>query len=152
MDKKNTHTHIRCVKPEHNFAEIIFSVERLRPLALCERWEGANDLLPLISNLSTLEASVHTARLCVCMCVCMCVCICMCMCVCVCVSNGFLVTIRSGPWSQINESTVIKQGVEPNYLIPINVIKKNLCYLMEPNETQLQNQACAHKKLNQSCV
>lgn len=118
---KNTHIHRCSVKPEHNFAEIIFSVEQLRPSALCEGREGANDLLPLISNLSTPEQSVHTALLCVC----------------VCVSNGSLVNIRAGPGSQINESSVITQRAESNYLIPINIIK-DLCYLMEPNGTQSQ--------------
>ncbi len=99
----------RCrVKPQHNFAEIIFSVEQLRPFALCERREGANDLLPLISNLSTLEQSVHTAL------------------PSVCVPNGSLVKIRVGPWSQINESSDITQRAGSNYLLPINIIKRFL--------------------------
>lgn len=57
---KNTHIHICSVKPEHKFAVIIFSVEQLRPSALCERQEGANDLLPLISDLRTPEPGIHT--------------------------------------------------------------------------------------------
>lgn len=124
---KNTHIQRCSVKPEHNFAEIIFNVEQLRPSALCERQEGANDLLPLISNLPTPEPGEHTALLCMC------------------VSNGSLVNIRAGPWSQINESSVITQGADSNYLIPINIIKRSL--LSDGAEwNTIANQACAHIK------
>lgn len=53
----------------HNFAEIISRVVQLRPSTLCERQEGANDLLPLISNLPTPEPGVHSPCMCVYVCV-----------------------------------------------------------------------------------
>lgn len=125
---KNTHIQKCSVKPEHNFGEIIFGVEQLCPSALCERQEGANDLLPLISNLPTSEPGEHAALLFVC------------------VSNGSLVNARAGPWSQINESWVITQGADSNYLIPINIIKRSLLSDGAKWNT-IANQACTHIKI-----
>lgn len=70
--QKHTHPHTQLQKKKitrHNFAEIISRVVQLRPSALCERQEGANDLLPLISNLPTPEPGMHSQCMCVCVCV-----------------------------------------------------------------------------------
>lgn len=61
---------MHSVKPEHNFAKVIFGVQLLRP-QLCVTMgaragrAGGNDLLPLISNLSPPESSVRAGHLCV---------------------------------------------------------------------------------------
>lgn len=109
----------------HNFAEIISRVAQLRPSALCERQEGANDLLPLISNLPTPEPGVHSQR--------------------TCVSNGPLVNLRARPSRQINKSSVITQGADCNYLTPISLSKRSwLCDEAKRNTTA--SQACARRE------
>lgn len=132
---KNTHIQMHSVKPEHNFAKVIFGVQLLRPTALCDDGSVCREggwKWPTSINKQSLSPGVECTRR-----------------ASVCGSNGSVVNIRAGPWSQINDSSVITQEAESNYLNPINIIKRSLLSDGVKRNTAV-NQACAHKKLNQS--
>lgn len=132
---KNTHIQMHSVKPEHNFAKVIFGVQLLRPTALCDDGSVCGEggwKWPTSINKQSLSPGVERTRR-----------------ASVCGSNGSVVNIRAGPWSQINDSSVITQEAESNYLNPINIIKRSLLSDGVKRNTAV-NQACAHKKLNQS--
>ena len=63
----------------------------------------------------------------------------------VCVSNGSLVSLRARPWRQIHESSVITQGADSNYLIPISITKRS-SLREEAKWNTIASRACARRE------